>query len=360
MIDRSTNSIEPLLRVRHLSTDFVGADGTVAHAVEDVSFDVYPSQTLGLVGESGCGKTTTMMSLMRLLPAAGRITSGQVIFDGIDLLSITDRQMRHYRWREMAMIFQSAMNALNPVRKISDQIAEAILLHGLMDHERADRRVEELLDLVGIAKARKDQYPHQYSGGMRQRAMIAMALACKPRLLFADEPTTALDVMIQAQILELLKTIQHELDLAVILVTHDLGVVAEICDTVVVMYGGKVAEYGTIDVVYNSPQHPYTQRLLEAFPDLNHPGDQLASIPGYPPRLSELPPGCRFEPRCHAKIEACATVVPKLIDVSSKDEGRAVRRLDETPSLFSFQPSAFNMRHIAACHLCRGPEVIDP
>jgi oligopeptide/dipeptide ABC transporter ATP-binding protein len=347
---------EPLLSVKHLSTDFITPDKTVMHAVEDVSFDVHPGQTLGLVGESGCGKTTTMLSLMRLLPAAGRITSGEVLFDNVDLLGISERQMRHYRWKEMAMVFQSAMNALNPVRKVGDQIAEAILLHGLMDQSQADRRVEELLDLVGIAKERKDQYPHQYSGGMRQRAMIAMALACKPKLLFADEPTTALDVMIQAQILELLRDIQQVMGLAIVLVTHDLGVVAEICDSVVVMYGGKVAEYGSIDVVYNAPQHPYTQRLLGAFPDLNKPGDKLASIPGYPPRLNELPPGCRFEPRCHVKINRCASVSPNLIDVSSKDEGgrmKAERR--GADSSFIFQPSSF--KHVAACHLLTGPEV---
>jgi oligopeptide/dipeptide ABC transporter ATP-binding protein len=179
--------------------------------------------------------------------------------------------------------------------------------------------------------------------------MIAMALACRPRLLFADEPTTALDVMIQAQILELLERIQRELGLSIVLVTHDLGVVAEMCDTVVVMYGGQVAEYGPIDVVYNAPQHPYTQRLLEAFPDLNRPSDQLVSIPGYPPRLNELPPGCRFEPRCHRKIDVCASVLPKLIDVTAKDE-----------SLSSIlHPSSFNTRHIAACHLLTGSEVND-
>ena len=228
MTDRSANSTEPLLRVRHLTTEFVSADAPPARAVEDVSFDVYPGQTLGLVGESGCGKTTTMLSIMRLLPSAGRITQGEVLFDDIDLLRITERQMRHYRWKEMAMVFQGAMNALNPVRTVGDQIAEAILLHEPIGREAADRRVIDLLDMVGIAKSRKEQYPHQYSGGMRQRAMIAMALACRPRLLFADEPTTALDVMIQAQILELLEKIQRELGLAIVLVTHDLGVVAEI------------------------------------------------------------------------------------------------------------------------------------
>jgi peptide/nickel transport system ATP-binding protein len=244
--------------------------------------------------------------------------------------------MRHYRWREMAIIFQGAMNALNPVMRIDEQIREAILLHNLMDQQAARQRVSELLELVGIPKSRGEQYPHQYSGGMRQRAMIAMALACNPRLLFADEPTTALDVMIQAQMLELLKDIQKEFGLAIILVTHDLGVVAEVCDSVVVMYGGKVAEYGSSDQVYNTPHHPYTQRLLEAFPDLNRPKDTLASIPGVPPRLTELPPGCRFEPRCHKRIPICTQQSPSLVDVTL---------------------SVFGSQQIAACHLCQGREV---
>lgn len=332
----------PLLRVNGLSVDFLSSDRRAAHALEDVSFDVHPGETLGLVGESGCGKTTTMLAIMRLLPAAGRITDGQVLLDcagqALDLLSLSENQMRAYRWKEMAMIFQSAMNALNPVIRIGDQIGEGILQHGLMDHAAADRRVDDLLELVGISKSRKSQYPHQFSGGMRQRAMIAMALACKPRLLFADEPTTALDVMIQAQILELLKNIQNELGLAVVLVTHDLGVVAEVCDSVVVMYGGKVAEYGSVDAVYNRPQHPYTQRLLEAFPDLNSPTDKLASIPGAPPSLNNLPPGCRFEPRCHRRIAACAQVAPKIAAISG-----------QLPAV-SRQPSAV-VKHVAACHL---------
>jgi peptide/nickel transport system ATP-binding protein len=340
--------------------EFVSAGSAPARAVEDVSFDVYPGQTLGLVGESGCGKTTTMLSLMRLLPSSGRITSGEVLFDDIDLLRLSERQMRDYRWKQMAMIFQGAMNALNPVRTVGDQIAEAILLHGLMDRAAADRRVVGLLDLVGIAKSRKDQYPHQYSGGMRQRAMIAMALACQPKLLFADEPTTALDVMIQAQILELLRDIQQVMGLAIVLVTHDLGVVAELCDTVVVMYGGRVAEYGPIDVVYNAPQHPYTQRLLEAFPDLNRPADQLISIPGYPPRLNELPSGCRFEPRCHKKIEQCASVVPRLIDVTSESKpatGSWPLAAGKTAS--TNNQLLITNNHLAACHLLTGPEVND-
>jgi len=275
-----------------------------------------PGQTIGLVGESGCGKTTTLMSVMRLLPANGRITAGKVLFNGTDLLSLSEVEMRAYRWKSMAIVFQGAMNALNPVIKIGDQIREAIFLHELMERDAAEKRVGDLLEMVGIPRTRRDQYPHQYSGGMRQRAMIAMALACVPDLLFADEPTTALDVMIQAQVLELLKDIQKALGLAIVMVTHDLGVVAETCDSVVVMYGGKVAEYGSVDKIYNQPEHPYTQRLLASFPDLNKPAGALASIPGTPPRLTQLPPGCRFEPRCHVKIEKCSKIVPPLLEVS--------------------------------------------
>jgi oligopeptide/dipeptide ABC transporter ATP-binding protein len=289
-----------------------------------------PGQTVGLVGESGCGKTTTLMAAMRLLPANGQITAGQVWYKGRDLLALSEREMRAYRWKEMAIVFQGAMNALNPVMRIGDQVREAILLHGLMDRSAAETRVAELLELVGIPKARSGQYPHQYSGGMRQRAMIAMALACSPDLLFADEPTTALDVMIQAQVLELLRKIQKALGLSIVLVTHDLGVVAEVCDSVVVMYGGKVAEYGTADEIYNNPKHPYTQRLLASFPDLNRPGSQLASIPGSPPRLTELPVGCRFWPRCDPRLEKCKEVDPAMVE-----SGPA---------------------HYVACHLCEGQQ----
>jgi oligopeptide/dipeptide ABC transporter ATP-binding protein len=335
---------QPLLSVRHLTTEFQLADKQIARALENVSFDVMPGQTIGLVGESGCGKTTTLMSIMRLLPASGRITSGNVYFNGTDLLALSEREMRAHRWKDMSIVFQGAMNALNPVMKIGDQIREAILLHNLMEREAAEQRVGELLEMVGIPTLRRDQYPHQYSGGMRQRAMIAMALACSPDLLFADEPTTALDVMIQAQVLELLKRIQEKLGLAIVLVTHDLGVIAEMCDTVVVMYGGKVAEYGPAEQVYNQPQHPYTQRLLEAFPDLSRStepsvGQDLATIPGTPPRLNALPPGCRFSPRCHKSMEICTQISPNLVDMAAPGSGA---------------------RHLAACHLLNGTEIEDP
>jgi peptide/nickel transport system ATP-binding protein len=302
-----------LIDVDNLSVDYVSRDRPRAHAVVDVSFVLREGEILGLVGESGCGKTTLMLSLMRLLPAGGRIVGGQVHFGGRDLLSLSEAEMADVRWKDIAIVFQGAMNALNPVRTVGDQVAEVIVRHNLAgDKNVLAQRVSELLELVGIGANRKNQYPHQYSGGMRQRAMIAMALACTPQVVIADEPTTALDVMIQAQILELLMTLRQKLGLAVILVTHDLGVVAEICDSVLVMYGGVTAEYADVNTIYNHPQHPYTRQLLGAFPDLSRPQDELIAIPGYPPRLDALPPGCRFAPRCSAAFERCHHQQPVL------------------------------------------------
>ena len=315
-----------ILDVRNLSVDYLPGDlsagsgqrCTALHAVESMSFCLERGRSLGLVGESGCGKTTAMLGLLRLLPAEGRIVSGEVWYKGVDLLRLSERQMREYRWDKMAVVFQGAMNALNPVRRVGDQIAEAIVLHGAAPGKMAaSKRVGELLEMVGMSAEMATQYPHQYSGGMRQRAMIAMALACSPDILIADEPTTALDVMIQAQILDLLQHLQKELDLSIILVTHDLGVVAEICDDVLVMYGGKTAEYAGVDVIYNDPLHPYTQRLMLAFPDVDNPTSSLASIPDYPPPLDALPAGCRFEPRCHCKSDICAVESPPLLSVKS-------------------------------------------
>jgi oligopeptide/dipeptide ABC transporter ATP-binding protein len=300
----------PLLDIRNLTTEFVTDDGAALRAVEDVSFSLDRGEALGIVGESGCGKTTAMLSLLRLLPQAGRVAGGQALFDGDDLFALSADEFRERRWRDLAMVFQGAMNALNPVRTIGDQVREAIALHMSWPRETIEARVSELLELVGIPAWRAAQYPHQYSGGMRQRAMIAMALACNPRLIVADEPTTALDVMIQAQIMELLDRLRRNLDLAMIIVTHDLGVVAEACQKVLVMYGGRVAEYGPVVQVFGSPRHPYTQRLLQAFPDLDNPQAELASIPGSPPRLSALPTGCRFHPRCPLAIERCVIEVP--------------------------------------------------
>jgi peptide/nickel transport system ATP-binding protein len=305
-----------ILEVKNLSVNYQQKDKT-ATALHNVSFALERGEILGVVGESGCGKTTLMLALLRLLPQAGRISSGQVLYDGKDILKLDDRAMAELRWDEISIVFQGAMNALNPVRTVGEQIAEAIRRHE-QDKSKpfVNNRVNELLELVGIAKNRRDQYPHQYSGGMRQRAMMAMALACYPKIIIADEPTTALDVMIQAQILELLVDLRDKLGLAVILVTHDLGVVAELCDSVLVLYAGVTAEYADVDTLFNSPQHPYTQRLLAAFPNLENP-KALESIPGYPPRLDNLPQGCRFAPRCHKAFGRCETELPRLYQVNA-------------------------------------------
>ena len=328
-----------LLDVRNLSVDYLTDTGTPLRAVEDVSFHLERGSSLGLVGESGCGKTTAMMSLLRLLPEEGRIVRGQVLLDGQDILQYSEAQMRQVRWNEASMVFQGAMNALNPVRTIDSQIMEPLLLHGIqVEKQAARKRAGELLEMVGIPAQRGNQYPHQYSGGMRQRAVIAMALSCIPSILIADEPTTALDVMIQAQILELLERLQSELGLSLIIVTHDLGMVAEVCDDVLVMYGGMVAEYASSDAIFNSPRHPYTQRLLQAFPDVEAPGSMLASLPGNPPRLDNLPPGCRFEPRCLSRTEICATAPPPLLEVAPGHWAacylaEAAGKADESPIL---------------------------
>ena len=303
---------DPLLRVNDLSVHYLNG-GAPARALEGVSFEVRPGEILGVVGESGCGKTTLMLGLLRLLPAAGRVVGGEVSFQGRNLLALSERAMNAVRWNDLSVVFQGAMNALNPVRTVGDQIAEALLRHArVKSRHEATVRVTELLELVGIEGSRQRQYPHQYSGGMRQRAMIAMALACEPKLVIADEPTTALDVMVQAQILELLLDLRDRLGLALVLVTHDLGVVAEVCDTVLVMYGGVVAEYADVDSVFNVPQHPYTQELLKAFPDLRRPQTGLSGIPGQPPRLDAPPPGCRFAPRCPQAFERCHVEAPAL------------------------------------------------
>ncbi len=331
---RDVRSTPIVLDVAGLSVRYLSRDGAPVQAVDDVSFVLHQGEILGVVGESGCGKSTLMLSLLRLLPAAGRITAGSVDFRDQDLLSLPEAEMARVRWDGISMIFQGAMNALNPVRRVGDQIAEAILRHepalrrGKVHHAgegAAQSRVEELLELVGIPAWRGRQFPHQYSGGMRQRAMIAMALACNPAVVIADEPTTALDVMVQAQILELLASLRDQLGLAIIFVTHDLGVVAELCDSVLVMYGGAVAEYADVDTIFNSPRHPYTRELLKAFPDISRPAARLAAIPGSPPRLDPPPPGCRFAPRCPLAFARCAT---------------------ETPALRRLEPF-----HEAACHL---------
>jgi oligopeptide/dipeptide ABC transporter ATP-binding protein len=300
----------PLLSVRDLSIEFESPSGPL-RAVDGVNFDLRRGETLGLVGESGCGKTTTVLGLLRLLPPGGRVVGGSVWFDGEDLLGLDGGSLRAFRWTRLSLVFQGAMNALNPVRTIGDQIVEAIRLHAPQTSKReADIRAGELLERVGIGRRRAGEYPHTYSGGMRQRAMIALALACDPEVIVADEPTTALDVMIQAQILELLGGIARDFGMGIILVTHDLGVVAQVCDRIVVMYGGGVAEENDTNRLFATPRHPYTQELLRSFPDLAHPDRALRGIPGSPPRLDAMPAGCRFAPRCPHAFERCAAERP--------------------------------------------------
>jgi peptide/nickel transport system ATP-binding protein len=287
-----------ILEVRDLSVNYIVEGDVSLHAVEGVNFSLKQGCSLGLVGESGCGKTTIMLSLLRLLPEAGRIVRGQILYEGRDLLQISEREMQSIRWREISMVFQGAMNALNPVRTIESQLVEALQVHNIISsRSEARKRAGDLLELVGISAERGKQYPHQFSGGMRQRAMIAMALTCNPHILIADEPTTALDVMIQAQIIELLDELQRELNLSLIIVTHDLGLVAETCGDVLVMYGGTLAEFANSDIA--------------------EPGSELASIPGNPPRLDDLPPGCRFEPRCQVGNgkQLCLSQLPPLIEI---------------------------------------------
>jgi len=307
----------PLLSVRDLRTWFFTDQG-VARAVDGVSFDVHEGETLGIVGESGCGKSVSVLSVMRLIPQPpGKIVGGEVTFDGENLLKLSDDGIRRVRGNEIAMIFQEPLTSLSPVHTVGSQIAEAVELHQCCSKEDARKRAIKMLEAVGIAlpEQRFDEYPHQFSGGMRQRAMIAMALACNPQIIIADEPTTALDVMIQAQILDLLANLQAKMGLAVLFVTHDLGVVAEMCDTVLVMYGGIIAEYADVDTIFNEPRHPYTQELLKAFPDLSRPGAVLTSIPGAPPRLDALPPGCRFAPRCPEVMDICHVLQPAQHDL---------------------------------------------
>jgi oligopeptide/dipeptide ABC transporter ATP-binding protein len=311
---------EPLLSIRNLVTEFATPDGVV-HAVDGVSYDVYPGETVGIVGESGSGKSVTVMSVLGLIPQPpGRIAGGEILLEGRDLLKLNTKELRKVRGKDIAMIFQDPMTSLNPVLRVGDQLAEAIQTHDSSVNDDAARdRVVELLELVGVpnARARYDQYPHEYSGGMRQRAMIAMAIANGPKVLIADEPTTALDVTIQAQVLEVLKAAQEQTHAGTILITHDLGVVAEMADRVIVMYGGRVVESGTVEEIFHSPKHPYTLGLLSSLPRLDTDLERLLPIPGQPPSLINLPPGCAFHPRCPLGEgrETCRTEVPPVFEL---------------------------------------------
>jgi oligopeptide/dipeptide ABC transporter ATP-binding protein len=311
-LPRQADPDAPLLVVEDLRTYFRLESGSVK-AVDGVSFTLRHGEALGIAGESGCGKTTTALSLVQLLPGNAKIVSGSIRLYGIDLVKKTENQLRRYRWREISVVFQGAMNALNPVRRIGDQIAEPLIRRLDQTAPDAARRAGDLLELVGIPRKRARSYPHELSGGMRQRAMIAMALACDPAIVIGDEPTTALDVMVQAQILELLERLRGELGLSLILITHDLSVIAETCDRVLVMYAGKVAEEGPVGRVFRQARHPYTQKLLGAFPNIHADRRTLEVIPGLPPDLRNPPAGCRFHPRCPLVIDRCRTEVPPEI-----------------------------------------------
>ncbi len=299
----------PLLVVEDLRVHFSLESGSVK-AVDGVSFTLRDGEALGIAGESGCGKTTTALALIRILPGNAKVMGGSVKLFGIDLVPKTDTALRRYRWREISLVFQGAMNALNPVKRIGEQIAEPIVVRLGQSQADADRRAGDLLELVGIPRQRARAYPHELSGGMRQRAMIAVALAGDPAIVIGDEPTTALDVMVQAQILELLERLRRELGLSLILITHDLSVIAETCDRVLVMYAGRVAEEGPVAEVFTRPRHPYTQKLLGAFPNIHADRRTLEVIPGAPPDLRTPPPGCRFHPRCPLVLPVCSEVVP--------------------------------------------------
>jgi oligopeptide transport system ATP-binding protein len=321
---------EPLLSIRDLAVEFRTEDGVV-HAVDGISYDVFPGETLGIVGESGSGKSVSTMALLGLIPQPpGRIVSGTAMFNDIDLLKMSGRELRRFRGEEVAMVFQDPMTSLNPVLKIGFQLGEAIKTHHPKESDDAiSKRVVDLLRLVGVPNpdVRANQFPHEFSGGMRQRAMIAMSIANSPSLLIADEPTTALDVTIQAQVLEVLKTVQQETEAATILITHDLGIVAELCERVIVMYGGRIVESGDVYSIFRAPRHPYTIGLMDSLPKLTEDEEWLRPIPGAPPSLINRPSGCAFHPRCFLS------------------QGR-VRCREDVPEL----RAAGDGQHLAACH----------
>ena len=321
---------DPVLSIKNLAVEFKTDDGIV-HAVDDITYDVLPGETLGIVGESGSGKSVSTMSILGLIPIPpGRIASGEALFKGVDLLKLGKKELQKFRGDEVAMVFQDPMTSLNPVLTVGFQLDEAIKTHYPKEPDKkVKERTIELLGLVGVpnAAARYDQYPHEFSGGMRQRAMIAMSIANSPSLLIADEPTTALDVTIQAQVLEVMKTVQEATHAATILITHDLGIVAELCDRVLVMYGGRIVEEGDVHTIFAKPRHPYTIGLMDSLPKLTEDEEWLRPIPGQPPSLINRPSGCAFHPRCFLS------------------QGRA-RCREEIPSLEQMETEG----HQAACH----------
>ena len=308
-----------LLDVENLRTYYWTKRGPVK-AVDGVSFQVKEGQAMGLAGESGCGKTTVALAIMKILPSMGKITEGKILLKDLDVVKMSEREMKKIRWKRISLVFQGAMNALDPLYSLGDQIVEAIMIHesGLSKRD-ARKRAEELLELVGMERKRIKSYPHELSGGMRQRGLIAMALACKPELLIADEPGTALDVIVQAQVLGLLEDLRKKLNLAVILITHDLSIIADTCDKAAIMYAGKVVEYVDVLDLFGEPLHPYTQGLIHAFPNIRSARTHMSSIPGSPPDLLNPPTGCRFHPRCMYAMNVCKKKEPNPVERGEKE-----------------------------------------
>lgn len=323
---------DSLLKIEGLKTYFYTDDGVIP-AVDGVDIEIFEGETVGIVGESGCGKSVTSLTAMQLTP--GKVIEGSITFNGKDILSLNEKEMRKIRGKEMAMIFQEPMTSLNPLFTIGNQISEAVRIHLKYDKKKAKQRSIEMLKMVGIPRPEEvvDDYPHQLSGGMRQRAMIAMAMSCNPRLLIADEPTTALDVTIQAQILDLMKDLKESSNTAIMLITHDLGVVAEMCDRVIVMYAGKVVEHADVKTLFREPKHPYTQGLLKSVPNLNNEQKRLYSIKGNVPIPGSLKGGCPFAPRCEYAMEICREREPTLKEVKDNHLARClIYELDKEES----------------------------
>lgn len=308
-----------VLDVQNLKTYYTTQRGPVK-AVDDISFQVRKGEALGLAGESGCGKTTAALSILRILPSNGQIVGGKMLFRGTDLVSIKDAQMRQVRWKGISIVFQGAMNALNPLFKVGDQIVEAITTNEpKVRRKEAYERTGKLLELVGVQPSRARDYPHEFSGGMRQRALIAMSLACNPDLLIADEPGTALDVIVQAQVLSLMSELKAKLNLSMILITHDLSIIAELCERAAIMYAGKIVEQGDVTRIFKEPLHPYTQGLAGAFPSIKEARRRMVSIHGSPPDLLEPPSGCRFHPRCSKARQVCKEKEPNTTRIGKED-----------------------------------------
>jgi peptide/nickel transport system ATP-binding protein len=311
----------PLLEVEHLRMYYETLRGHVK-AVDDISLHVDEKKALGLAGESGCGKTSAALTILRLLPWNAKILGGTIKLSGENLIKINDSKFRkEIRWKKISMIFQGAMNSLHPTYTTGHQIEEAILQHEKVTKEEATERSKKLIELVGMDRSRADRYPHELSGGMKQRAVTAMALACNPDLIIADEPTTALDVIVQAQVIRVMKDLQSRLRLSMMVISHDLSLIAETCDDIAIMYAGKIAEYGNVEHIYKEALHPYTEKLISAFPSVIGQKTELSSIPGFPPDLLKPPPGCRFHPRCSYAMEICRKKEPPLIEA---DKGHFV------------------------------------